>query len=129
MIERGTDVFPSADFEKFLKKLPYLNGTLVDAFLAEAKKLTIYLSMYFGGSLVGNDCKALFKPGNLASLAVFALDLIAPVAIRTEDRTMIHQSVFTDRVAVCLVKPLTCSTLKCHRPLRRALFQIAVEDR
>ena len=93
MIERGTDVFPSADFEKFLKKLPYLNGTLVDAFLAEAKKLTIHLSMYFGGSLVGNDCKALFKPGNLASLAVFTLDLIAPVAIRTEDRTMIHQSI------------------------------------
>ena len=55
--------------------------------------MTIHLSMYFGGSLVGNDCKALFKPGNLASLAVFALDLIALVAIRTEDRTMIHQSI------------------------------------
>ena len=29
----------------------------------------------------------------MASLVVFALDLIAPVAIRTEDRTMIHQSI------------------------------------
>ena len=88
--------FPFAELKKYNTggkngKTAHLKGTCVELFLAEALKLKIHLSMYFGGSLVGNDCKSFFKPEAIQSLMVLASRLINRHVTVQQDRESVQQ--------------------------------------